>query len=84
MTKTQVNGVGTYAPGPYTAGTVYSQFTIVFFDAGGNKRYTSTDLSDGTLSLVLTDGYDSEHAVSHVALAQRTVRALWKGMGLRL
>jgi len=65
LTKTQVNGVGTYAPGPYTAGTVYSQFTIVFFDAGGNKRYTSTDLSDGTLALVLTDGYDSEHAVSH-------------------
>jgi len=66
LSKTSVNGVLTPYPGPYTASsTTQSQFSMTFYDAAGNKRKDSTDLTDGTLELVLTDGYNAEHAVPH-------------------
>ena len=66
LSNTRVNGVLTPYPGPYTASsTTQSQFSVTFYDAAGNKRNVSTDLTDGTLRLVLTDGYNAEHAVPH-------------------
>ena len=66
LSKTSVNGVLTPYPGPYTASsTEQSNFSLTFYDSAGNKRRVSTDLTDGTLKLVLTDGYNAEHAVPH-------------------